>query len=145
MLFSSKNPSSFGSIRLMVWEDMSFAEFQDGRHGGHLGYQNRMILAILNLYITLMPPTMFQLNLTYGLGGNVVWRISRYSRHLVPEQNNFSHSESPCCHNPPTKFQLNPTYGSGGVQKCQKCEKLMTDGQQTTDNRPWHKLTLTRS
>ena len=30
------------------------------------------ILAILNLYKTTMPPIKFQLNLTYGLGGDVV-------------------------------------------------------------------------
>ena len=33
----------------MVWEEMSFEEFQDGHHGGHLGYLNGRILAILNL------------------------------------------------------------------------------------------------
>ena len=43
---------------------MSFEEFQDGQHGGHLGYWNGMILAILNLHITPMPPTTFGLNLT---------------------------------------------------------------------------------
>ena len=43
---------------------MSFEEFQDGRHG-YLGYQNGMILAILNLYVTPMPTIKFQLNLTY--------------------------------------------------------------------------------
>ena len=31
-------PSSFSSIGLTVWE-MSFEEFQEGHHGGHLGYQ----------------------------------------------------------------------------------------------------------
>ena len=51
---------------------MSFEEFQDGRHGSHLGYWNRPILAILNLYVAPMPPIKFQLNLTYGLGGAVV-------------------------------------------------------------------------
>ena len=44
---------------------MLFEEFQDGHHGGHLGYQNRTILAILNLYVTLIPPIKFGLNLTY--------------------------------------------------------------------------------
>ena len=34
-------------------------------------------------------PTKFPLNLTYGFGGNVVWRISRY-------RNDFSNSESLC-------------------------------------------------
>ena len=47
---------------------MLFEEFQDS---GHLGYLNTMILAILNLYVTAIPPIKFQLNLTYGLGGDV--------------------------------------------------------------------------
>ena len=47
---------------------MLFEKFQDGHHGSHLGYRNRMILAILNLYLTVMPPIKFQLNQTYGLG-----------------------------------------------------------------------------
>ena len=51
---------------------MLFEDFQDGRHGGHLGYQNEMILAILNLHVTLMTPTKFQLKLTYCLSGDVV-------------------------------------------------------------------------
>ena len=56
----------------MVWEKMLFDEFQDGRCGGNLGYQNGMILAILNLCVTVMPPIKFWLNSTYGLGGDVV-------------------------------------------------------------------------
>ena len=51
---------------------MSFEEFQDGRHGGHLGYRNKTILAILNLYVAPMPPIKFQLNMTYGFGGDDV-------------------------------------------------------------------------
>ena len=50
---------------------MSFEEFQYGRHGGHLGYWNKTILAILNLHVATMPPTKFQLNPTYGSGGDV--------------------------------------------------------------------------
>ena len=45
-----------------VWEETTFEEFQDGR--GHLRYQNGMILAILNLSVTVMPPIKFHLNLT---------------------------------------------------------------------------------
>ena len=56
----------------MVLEEFSFEEFQDGHRGGHLGYRNRTILAILNLGVTVMPPIKFWLNLTYGLGGDVV-------------------------------------------------------------------------
>ena len=50
---------------------MLFEEFQDGHHGGHLGYWYRTILAILNLHVATMPPTNFQLNSTYGSGGDV--------------------------------------------------------------------------
>ena len=45
---------------------MSFEEFQDGGQGGHLGYQNGTILAIMNLCVTVMPPIKFQLNRTLG-------------------------------------------------------------------------------
>ena len=62
-------PSYFDSILLTVWEEMSFEEFQDGRH---LGYRNGTILATLNLCVTVMPPIKFQLNQTNGLGGDVV-------------------------------------------------------------------------
>ena len=51
---------------------MSLEEFQDGRHGGDLGYRNETILTILNLYNAPMPPIKFLLNLTYGLGEDVV-------------------------------------------------------------------------
>ena len=43
---------------------MSFEEFQDGRHGGHLGYRNGTVLAILTLYVATMRPTKFQLSPT---------------------------------------------------------------------------------
>ena len=56
------------SIGLGVWEEMPFEEFQAGHHGGYLGYQNRMILAILTLHVA--TPTKFQLNPTYGSGGD---------------------------------------------------------------------------
>ena len=55
-----------------VWEQMSFDKYQDGRHGGHLGYRNRTILTILNFRVTVMPPIKFWLNPTYGLGGDVI-------------------------------------------------------------------------
>ena len=41
----------------MVPEEMFFEKFQDGHRGGHLGYQNRKNLAILNLHVATMPPT----------------------------------------------------------------------------------------
>ena len=50
---------------------MSFEEFQDGRSGGHLGYWNWTILAILNLHVATKPHTKLQLNPTYGSGEDV--------------------------------------------------------------------------
>ena len=47
-----------------------------------------------------MPPTKFQLNLTYLLGEDVVSRFSSsatVATILISEQNEFSHSESLCC------------------------------------------------
>ena len=90
---------SFGSIRLMVWEELSLEEFYDDRHGGHLEDPSRTILAILNLYVTRMPPIKFQLCLTYCLGGDVVWSISRWppwQLSWISEWNDFSNSESLC-------------------------------------------------
>ena len=81
-----------------VWEAM-FEEFQDGRHGNHLEYLNGMILAILNLCVTVMLPIKFQLNPTFGLGGDVVWRISRWppwQPSWISERNNLINPESLC-------------------------------------------------
>ena len=78
-----------------VWEDMSFKEFQNGHHGGHLGYRSGTILAILNLCVTAMPPIKFWLKPTYGLGGDVVRRISRWPpwrSSLLSLRNDFSNS-----------------------------------------------------
>ena len=43
-----------------------------------------------------MHPIKFWLNLTYGLGGDVIWRITRWPPSWLSEQNNFSNSESLC-------------------------------------------------
>ena len=45
---------------------MSFEDFKDGRHDGHLEYGNERILAIRNLHVAPMLPTKFGLNLTYS-------------------------------------------------------------------------------
>ena len=76
---------------------MSFEDFQDGRHGNHLGYRNGMFIAILNLHLAPMPPPKFRLNLTKGSGADVVSRFSRRPSRppaWIAEQNDFSNSES---------------------------------------------------
>ena len=47
-------------------------DFQDGYLGSHLGYQNGVIQAILNLHVDPMPQTKSGLNLTYGFVADVV-------------------------------------------------------------------------
>ena len=130
------------SHQVSAQSDLLFGRRCHLKNGGHLVYRNIMFLAILNLYVTVMPPIMFWLNPTYGLGWDVIWRISRWPPwwpSWILELKDFSKFESPIATMPLTKFQLNPTYGSGG--ECRKCEKLTMDGGWTTDNRPWHKLT----
>ena len=91
-------PLSLGSIQLTIWEEILLEDFQYGRCGC-LGYRNEMILAILNLYVSRMPFTKFQLNPTYDLVGDVVWIISRWPRwrpSWISEWSEFSTSESLC-------------------------------------------------
>ena len=44
-------------------------DFQNGGHGGHLGFWIRMILAIFDLQVTPMLPTKFLVNWHRGVGG----------------------------------------------------------------------------
>ena len=162
-------PSSFGSTWLMVWEMMSFEEFQDGCCGGHLGYwgncpikfwlnltyslggdvvwrisrswiSEQKILAILNLCVIVMPPIKFQLSRTYSLGGNVIWRISRW----LPWWPSWileqnDFSNSEC---------LPWSFISIQVVVLEEMSKMWkaNDGRwRTIDNRPWHKLTWSKA
>ena len=71
-------------------------EFKDG---GHLGYRNGTVLAILILFVTVMPPIKFWLYPTYGLDRDVSCRISRWPPwwpFWISERNEFSNSESLC-------------------------------------------------
>ena len=80
-------PPSFCSIRLTLQEQITTEDFQDRHSGSHLEYPNKMILAILNLYVARLPLLKFQLHPNYSLGGHVVWKSKR---------KDFSNSESPC-------------------------------------------------
>ena len=51
----------FSSMLLTVQKQTWFVDFQNGHRGSHLGYQNGMILSILNIYVAPMPPIKFQL------------------------------------------------------------------------------------
>ena len=109
-------PSSFRPIQLTVWEEMSFEEFKYGCHGGHLGYQNGTILAILNLYVAPMRPIKF------GSIGPTVWEEMSFEQFLEPGghlgyRNGTILAILNLCVTLmlSIKFWLNPTYGLGGV------------------------------
>ena len=60
---------SFKSIGLLVQEEKRKIDFQDGCHGGRVGFQIGMILAIFDLQVTPMLPTKFRVNWPRGVGG----------------------------------------------------------------------------
>ena len=53
-------------------------DFQDGHHGGHLGFPIGTILAIFDLQVTLMLPTKFGVNWSFGSGEEAKNRFSRW-------------------------------------------------------------------
>ena len=109
-------PPSLSSIRLTVPKQTCFENLQDGNRGGHLRYRNGTILPILNLYVAPMPPIKFGFNQTYGLGGHVVLRYSRWPTcrtSWILEQNDFRNSKSPCSTNASHKVLAQSNLGFG--------------------------------
>ena len=63
-------PSKFG----VNWpfgsgEEAKNIDFQDGGHGGHLGFSIGTILAMFDLQVTPMIPTKYQVNWPRDVGG----------------------------------------------------------------------------
>ena len=56
------------SIGLSVQEKKQKLDFQDGCHGGHLGFPIGTILAIFDLQVTPMLPCKFGVNWPFGSG-----------------------------------------------------------------------------
>ena len=56
------------STGLSVQEKKRKIDFQDGGHGGHLGFPIGMILAIFDLQVTLMVPSKFGDKWPFGSG-----------------------------------------------------------------------------
>ena len=68
---------SFKPVSILVHEEKRKIDFQDGHHGGHLGFLIRMILASFDLQVTPMLPTKFQVNQPFGSGEKAKTRFSR--------------------------------------------------------------------
>ena len=70
---------TYPSVADVIWN------FQDDYHGGHLGYQNGIILAVLNLYAAPMPSIKFPLHPTYCSGVDNNWRLTRCPEEMLLE------------------------------------------------------------
>ena len=68
---------SFKSICLSVLEKNRKVDFQDGHHGGHLGFL-RNNLAIFDLPVTPMLPIQFRVKCPFGSGEEAKNRFSRW-------------------------------------------------------------------
>ena len=85
-------PTSFKSIGFSVQEKKQKIDFQDGRHGGNLGFPIGMILAIFDLQVTPMLPTELQVNWPFGSGEEAKNRFSRpWWPSWISDWNNFSY------------------------------------------------------
>ena len=83
----------------LVWMEILFEKFQDCRRVSAILDIGMERIYQLWISVTPMPPIKFQLNLTYSLGGDVFWRISRWPPwrpSWILEWNDFSNSESLC-------------------------------------------------
>ena len=87
-------PSKFG----VNWPFSSGEEakiyFQDGHHGGHLGFPISMILAIFDLQVPPMLPSKFGVNWPFGSGEEAKNRFSRWwpwRPSWISVQNDFSY------------------------------------------------------
>ena len=70
--------ASLEAIGLSVQEKKGKIGFQDGVHGGHLGFPIGTILAIFYLQYTPMLPSKFGVNWPFGTGEEAKNRFSRW-------------------------------------------------------------------
>ena len=121
------------SHQLSAQSDLRFEGFKDDSRGGHLGYQNGTTLAILNLYVTLMPPIKFRLNLTCGLEELLFeeFQDCRHGGHLGYRNGTnlaimILHVATNASHQVSAQSDLR-------FLRCRKCEKLTADDGRTND------------
>ena len=77
------------SIGLSIQEKKQKIDFQDGCHGGHLGFLIGMILAIFDLQVTQMLPSKFGGN--WPFGSEAKNRFSRWRPSWIFERHDFSY------------------------------------------------------
>ena len=95
------------SVDPSVQEKKGKQDFQDGRHGGHLGFPIGTILTKFGLQVTPMLSTKFEVNCLFGSGDEAKNIFSRW-RHF----SSFDVEVIPML---PTKFHVNWSRGVGRV------------------------------
>ena len=83
--------ASLKSIGLSVQEKKRKIDFQDGGHGGHLGFSIRTILAIFDLQVTTILPSKFEVNWPFGSGEEAKNRFSRWRPSWISDRQDFSY------------------------------------------------------
>ena len=111
-------------------------DFQDGCHGGHLGFPIGMILAIFDLQVTLMLPTKFGVNWLLGLGEEAKNRFSRWLPSWTSNQHDFSYFWSTS--HPDASYQVSRQLAHG-CRRSRLLKQLWTphDRRRMTDDRHW--------
>ena len=87
-------PKQFGVNWLLGLGVEAKIDFQDGCHGGHLGFPTDTILAIFDLKVTLMLPSKFGVNWPFSSGEEAKNRFSRWrpwQPSWISDRNNFSY------------------------------------------------------
>ena len=131
--------ASLESIGLWVQEKKRKIDFQDGGHGGHLGFPIGTILAIFDLQITLMLPSKFRVKWHFSSGEEAKNRFSRWRPwrpSWISDRHDFSYFWSTS--HPDASYQVS----SQLAQRCRRSrllKQLLTphDGRRTTDDGHW--------
>ena len=136
---SARFLASLESIGLSVQEKKRKIDFQDGGHGGHLGFQIGTILAIFDLQVTLMLPSNFGVNWPFGSGEEAKNRFSRWRPWRpawISDRNDFSYFWSTS--HPNASYQVSSQLAQG-CRRSRLLKQLLTphDGRRTTDDEHW--------
>ena len=124
--------ASLESIGLSVQEKKRKIDFQDGCHGGHLGFLIGMILAIFDLQVTLMLPSKFGVNWPFGSGEKAKNRFSRWQPSWISDWHDFSYFWSTS--HPDASYQVSSQLAQG-CRRSRLLKQLLTrhDGRHNTN------------
>ena len=106
------------SVGLSVQEKKRKIDFQDGGHGGHLGFPIGTILANFNLQVTPMLPSKFGVNWPFGSGeeAKIDFQDGGQGGHLgIPIGTVLAIFNLQVTQMLPTEYRVNWPGGEGGV------------------------------